>query len=121
MLFGRNSRTADVTANAVPNDVCLRAFDARTKAVDEPATMAISRHHFELVVVNDRLCVHARATGGMQVNAKDLAPGEVMPIVPGDRIVPIPGHGDKLTLRVGFTTAIGVVERIDVSRVPAHP
>jgi hypothetical protein len=120
MLFGRNSRTADVTANAAPNDVCLRVFDARSKAVDEPATMAISRHHFELVVVNDRLCVHARATGGMQVNAKDLAPGEVMPIVPGDRIVPIPGHADKLTLRVGFTTAIGVVERIDVSRAPAY-
>ncbi len=119
VLFGRNSRTPDPSANAAPNDVCLRAFDARTKKVDEPATMAISRHHFELVVVNDRLCVHARATGGMQVNAEDLSSGQVFPVMPGDRIVPIPGRGDKLTVRVAFTSAIGIVERIDVSRTPA--
>jgi hypothetical protein len=119
LLFGRNSRAPDPSANAAPNDVCLRAFDMRTKTIDEPATMAISRHHFELVVVNDRLCVHARATAGMQVNAQDLTAGQVVPIVPGDRIVPIPGRGDKLLLRVTFTNAIGVVERIDVSRSPA--
>jgi hypothetical protein len=81
--------------------------------------MAISRHHFELVVVNDRLCVHAMATGGMQVNAAELKPGHVCPVSPGDRIIPIPGRGDKLTLRVGFTTANRVVERIDLSRAPA--
>lgn len=119
LLFGRNSRTPDPSANALPNDVCLRAYEPRSTKLDEPATMAISRHHFELVVVNDRLCVHARATGGMQVNAQDLTPGQVMPIAPGDRIVPIPGRGEKLTLRAAFTTAIGVVERIDVSRTPS--
>jgi hypothetical protein len=119
LLFGRNSRAPDPSVNAAPNDVCLRAYDTKTKLVDEPATMAISRHHFELVVVNDRLCVHARATAGMQVNTQDLAAGQVLPIVPGDRIVPIPGRGDKLLLRVTFTNAIGVVERIDVSRSPA--
>ncbi|MEO8259099.1 MAG: hypothetical protein ABI868_17255 [Acidobacteriota bacterium] len=119
MLFGRNSRAPDPSANATPNDVCLRAYDARSKQVDEPATMAISRHHFELVVVNDRLCVHARATSGMQVNAEDLTPGQVFAVVPADRIIPIPGRGDKLTLRVGFTNAVRVVERIDVSRTPA--
>lgn len=119
ILFGRNSRTPDPSAKAYPNDVCLRAYEAKTKKVDEPATMAISRHHFEFVVVNDRLCVHATATGGMQVNAADLTSGQVFPIVPGDRIIPIPGRGDKLTLRVGFTNTIRVVDRIDVSRTPA--
>jgi hypothetical protein len=119
MLFGRNSRTPDPASGAAPNDVCLRAYDARTKKIDEPATMAISRHHFELVVVNDRLCVLVRASGGMQVNAEDLTSGQVFPIVPADRIVPIPGRGDKLTLRVAFNSAIGVVERVDVSRSPA--
>ncbi len=119
MLFGRNSRMPAPAANATPNDVCLRAFEPRSKKVDEPATMAISRHHFELVVVNDRLCIHARATGGMQVNSDDLTSGQVFPVMPGDRIVPIPGRGDKLTLRVAFASAIGVVERIDVSRTPA--
>ncbi len=119
MRFGRNSRTADAASNPSPNDVCLRAWDAKAKTVDEPATMALSRHHFELVVANDRLCIHARATKGMQVNAEDLSPGQVFPIVPSDRIVPIPGRSDKLTLRVAFTSAHGEVERIEVSRTPA--
>lgn len=119
MLFGRNSRTAGADPKVSPNDVCLRAYEARTKNVDEPATMAISRHHFELIVVNDRLCIQATATAGMQVNADDLISGQILPLLPSDRIVPIPGRGDKLTLRVGFTSAIGIVERIDVSRTPA--
>ena len=70
-------------------------------------------------VVNDRLCVHARATSGMQVNAEDLKPGQVFAVVPGDRVIPIPGRGDKLTLRVRFANAIRVVDQIDVSRTPA--
>jgi hypothetical protein len=119
MLFGRNSRTVAPSATVAPNDVCLRAYEAKTKKVDEPATMAISRHHFELVVVNDRLCVHARATKGMQVNAEELTPGQVCAIVPGDRIVPIPGRSDKLALHVRFTSSIGVVEHVEVSRTPA--
>jgi hypothetical protein len=116
MLFGRNSRKPEPPD--APNDVRLRVQDARTKKVDEPATMALSRHHFELLVVNDRLCVLTRASGGMQVNAEDLTSGQVFPVVPGDRIIPIPGRADKLTIQVRFATAIGVVERIDVSRTP---
>jgi hypothetical protein len=54
LLFGRNSRKPDATANGSPNDICLRAFDAQGATVDEPATMAISRHHFEFAVINDR-------------------------------------------------------------------
>jgi hypothetical protein len=119
VLFGRNTRSPEPAATVSPNDVCLRAFDPRTRQVDEPATMAISRHHFELIVVNDRLCVQARATKGMQVNNETLTPGEVVPLAPGDRIVPIPGRGDKLTVRVGFANGLGVVNRIDVSRTPA--
>jgi len=119
LLFGRNSRAPNATTNGSPNDVCLRAFDAQGANVDEPATMAISRHHFELAVINDRLCLQARATSGMQVNGDDLTSGQVVPLAPGDSIVPIPGRPDKMTLRVGFTNAIGLVERVDVSRTPA--
>ena len=107
--------------NVTANDVCLRAFDTRTKKLDEPATMAISRHHFDFVVVNDRLAVQVRASGGMQVNGETLTAGQVFPLAPGDRIIPIPGRGDKLTLRVAFTNGIGVVNRIDVSRTPPVP
>jgi hypothetical protein len=117
LLFGRNSRPP-VSVDTTANDVCLRAFDPRTRKVDEPATMAISRHHFDFVVVNDRLAVQVKASGGMQVNGETLAAGQVFPVAPGDRIIPIPGRGDKLTVRVAFTNGIGVVNRIDVSRTP---
>lgn len=116
LAFGRNSRNADP-----PNDVCLRVYDSRSGHIDEPATMAISRHHFDFVIVNDRLCVQARATTGMEVNGATLAAGDLLPVVPADRIVPIPGRPDKLTLQVAFVDAIDAVERITVSRSPAAP
>jgi hypothetical protein len=119
LAFGRNSRTRHPEHNPAPNDVCLRAYDARTGAIDEPATLAISRHHFDLLVLNDRLCVQARATSGMQVNGSQLEAGDVLPLVNGDRIVPIPGRPDKLTLQVSFAQAIDTVERVDITRTPA--
>lgn len=119
LAFGRNSRTAGPAAGTAPNDVCVRADDARTGEVDEPATMAISRHHFDLVVVNDRLCLLARTTRGLQVNEQTLAAGALVALAPGDRIVPIAGRPDKLSLQVDFSTSIGSVDRIDVRRTPA--
>jgi hypothetical protein len=115
---GRNSRSPDPGANAAPNDICLRAYDSRTGQVDEPATLAISRHHFDFVVVNDRLGVHARTTHGMELSGVPLASGAISPLKPGERLVPIPGRPDKLTLQVAFTSSIGSVDRITISRTP---
>lgn len=117
LACGRNSRESRATGTA-PNDLCLRAYDSSGR-LDEPATMAISRHHFDLVVVNDRLCVHARTSRGLQVNGHDVASGAVVPLAPGDRIVPIPGRPDKLSVRVAFKSTTGVVERVEISRSPA--
>lgn len=119
LICGRNSRTADPASQEVASDVSLRAYDVRTGGLDEPVTMAISRHHFDLVVVNDRLCLQARTTRGLQLNSENLSAGEVAVIEPGDRIVPIPGRPDKLTLQVSFASSIGTVERILLSRTPA--
>jgi hypothetical protein len=120
LLAGDEARVVPLADGdaAVPSDVCIRAYDARSGSVDEPATMAISRHHFDFLVVNDRLCVQARTTRGMQVNTTDVASGEIVPIGPGDRIVPIPGRPEKLTLQIAFSESIGSVDRIDVSRTP---
>jgi hypothetical protein len=63
--------------------------------------------------------VQARATSGMQVNGSQLEAGDVLPLVNGDRIVPIPGRPDKLTLQVSFAQAIDTVERVDITRTPA--
>lgn len=114
---GRNSRNPSAGANAEPNDICLRVY-GRDGEVDEPATLAISRHHFDLVVVNERLCVHARTTHGMELSGAELASGVVSPIKPGERLVPIPGRPDKVTLQVNFTSSHGSVDRITVSRTP---
>lgn len=89
--------------------------------VDEAATLAISRHHFDLVVVNDRVCVLARTTRGLQVNAQDLVAGQVLPLTSGDRIVPIPGRPDKLCLHVELRSSIGMVDAVHVRRTPVTP
>ena len=117
-MAGRNSRSPDPSTNSTPNDLCLRVYDPRTGEVDEPATMAISRHHFDFVVVNDRLCVHARTTHGMELAGTPLPSGTVMPLRHGERLVPIPGRPDKLQLQVAFTSSIGSVDRITISRIP---
>jgi len=114
---GRNSRNPDPNTNAPANDLSLRVYD-RKGAIDEPATLAISRHHFDLVVVNDRLCIHARTSHGLELNREMIASGAVAPVTPKDRIVPIPGRPDKLTLQVSFSSSSDVVERIDVRRTP---
>ncbi len=119
LACGRNARTPDPSTNAIPSDLCLRAYDPRTGKVDEPATLAISRHHFDLVVVNDRLCVHARSTHGLELNGKPLESGHVEPLADGDRLAPIPGRPDKLALEVRFSASVGSVDRIDICRTPA--
>ena len=102
----------------MPSDLTLRAY-TRTGEVDESATLAISRHHFDLIVVNDRLCVHARSSRGLELSGKALETGQVHPLVPGDRLVPIPGRGDKLSIGVDFATSFGTVDRVEITRSPA--
>jgi hypothetical protein len=116
LSFGRNGRTAQ-GADGIRNDVSLRVYD-RAGATDEPASLAISRHHFDLIVANERLCVHVRTTRGMQLNGRDLAPGAVAAIHQGDHLTPVAGATDRLSLKVVFTASIDGVERIDVRRDP---
>jgi hypothetical protein len=115
---GRNSRTPDPATSAPGNDVSLRVYD-RKGGIDEPATLAISRHHFDLVVVNDRLCLQVRTSHGMELNREVIASGAVSPLTPKDRIVPIPGRPDKLTLNVSYSSSRDTVEQIQVRRTPA--
>jgi hypothetical protein len=115
---GRSGRRYDAEKNPLPNDLSLRPYK-RTGDLDEEAAVFISRHHFDFVVLNDRLCVLARGGNGLQVNDRKLANGEIAAIEDGDRIFPMPGHPDKLSLKVRFLTSLGSVERAEISRVPA--
>ncbi len=118
MICGRNSRTPDPSAQATPSDVCLRAYDSRTGSIDEPATLAISRHHFDVVVANDRLYVQAKAPGGIELNGELVPSGTVAELRPGDRLVPIPGRPEKLALQVAFVKSRNSVEKINLTRTP---
>jgi len=119
LTFGRNSRTPS-SQGGDTNDVCLRVY-RRDGVLDEAATMAVSRHHFELVVANERLCVLATTSRGMQVNGHGVASGALVELTSGDRIQPIAGHTNRLTLGIEFKASMGVVERVTVRKLaPAH-
>jgi hypothetical protein len=55
----------------------------------------------------------------MELNREVIASGAVSPLTPKDRIVPIPGRPDKLTLNVSFSSSGDTVEQIQVRRTPA--
>jgi hypothetical protein len=117
LACGRNSRGPFDDPKVLVNDVCLRAYN-RSGALDEPATLAISRHHLDLVVINDRLCVQVRSRHGVDLSGRRLTSGDVAPFQPVDRLVPILDHPDRLTLQAEFAKAYDWVERIEVRRTP---
>lgn len=119
LTFGRNSRTA-AGAESETNDVCLRVY-LKDGTLDEAATMAVSRHHFELVVANERLSVVATTSRGMQVSGHAVASGALVDLTNGDRIQPIAGHLNRLTLGVEFLAARDVVDRVIIRKLaPAN-
>lgn len=120
LSFGRNRRGPAPEPGMIANDVCLRAY-ARSGEVDEAATLAISRHHFDLVVVNERLCLRAAASKGLQVAGRAVSAGQLVALASGDDVVPIPDHPEKLSLRVTFTHAFDTVEHVTITRTPAVP
>lgn len=115
VVCGRNSRTTD----SDPTDLCIRAYSSRTGDLDEAATMAISRRHFTMVVANDRLYVQALAASGIELNGEPVEINTLAPLKTGDRIVPIPGHPEKMTLQLAFAKTRSSVDRITLSRTPA--
>lgn len=118
LVCGRNSRRPR-DAGTLPSDLCLRAYHPQTGALDEAGTLAISRHHFDVLVVNDRLCLHVRTTHGVDLNGKTLAAGALVPLASGDRLAPIPGRADIVALQVRFVASFGSVERVELHRTPA--
>lgn len=120
LACGRAGRQFDAARNPLPSDLSLRVHDPRTGALDERAVAFISRHHFDLLVMNDRLHVVPRGGNGLEVNGKRLAIGGVHELADGDELVPIPGHRELLALKIRFRAALGIVETIEIAREPAE-
>ncbi|MEO1175382.1 MAG: hypothetical protein AAFX94_25525, partial [Myxococcota bacterium] len=55
LALGRSGRERDPERNPAPMDVTLRAY-GRAGALDLETSNRVSRHHFDFVVLNDRLC-----------------------------------------------------------------
>lgn len=119
LACGRAGRQYDAEHNPLPSDLSLRVHDPRTGEVDERAAVFISRHHFDLLVMNDRLHVVPRGSNGLEVNGQRLAIGSVHELGDGAEIVPIPGHRERLALKIRFRAALGIVETIELAREPA--
>ncbi|MEM1419886.1 MAG: FHA domain-containing protein [Pseudomonadota bacterium] len=119
LAMGRSGRERDPERNPSPMDVSLRAYGA-SGALDLETSNRVSRHHFDLVVLNDRLCVHVRSAKGAIINDRQLAAGSVEPINDGDLITPSGDVAGRIGLRAHFrSNPHGVVERIDLRRDPS--
>ena len=85
LAFGRRSR--DPVGDDPPMDITLRVY-GRDGTLDTAASSRVSRHHFDVLVLNERLVVHARSGKGLLVNDREVLPGAVVPIADGDVITP---------------------------------
>jgi hypothetical protein len=118
LTCGRNGRRFDAQKNPTPSDLSLRVYDPRTGQIEEEPTFAISRHLFDLLVLNDRLCIQARGGSGLEHNGRLLAPGEMTVVRSGDRLVPLPGQSEKLALGIRFRPVTGIAEQVEIVREP---
>ena len=97
-------------------DVSLRAY-ARDGGLDRDASTRVSRHHFDLLVLNERLVLHARSGKGALVNGKEVPSGAVVPIGDGDTIAPAKDVANAIAMRTRFRTGqFGRIQQIELIR-----
>ena len=110
LMFGRSSREAHPEHNPAPMDVSLRAY-LRDGSLDRDASTRVSRHHFDLLVLNERLVLHARSGKGALVNGREVPSGAVVPIEDGDIIAPAKDVANAIAMRARFRA--GQHEHVD--------
>ncbi len=116
LAFGRSDRERS-DANPLPMDVRLRCYNA-TGELDVDQSLLLSRHHFDLLVLNDRLVVFARSGKGLALNGKMLGSNTITDVNDGDVIAPLAGQARSLSLQVKFISDMhGSVNTIEVARL----
>lgn len=96
-------------------DVRLVA-STRDGKLDEPASLGISRRHFELCVENARLVLRVESDRGAWINGQHVPRGSSTPLRDGDRFSPIAKDRGRIAVTASFETHHGVVETITFSR-----
>lgn len=116
LCFGRSSRELHAETNPAPMDVSLRAYE-RGGGLDATTSTRVSRHHFDLLVLNERLVLHARSGKGALVNGQEVASGSVTAIADGDLIAPARDVAEAIQMRVRFRSGQhGRVNEIELIR-----
>ncbi|MEO0983159.1 MAG: FHA domain-containing protein [Pseudomonadota bacterium] len=114
LSFGRSR----AKKRAGPNDVRL-LVDAPGGGLDEDASMAISRRHFEIYVENDRLMLRVESENGVRLNDEPLARGQTAALKDGDQISPLPKRPDALSVSVRFNAYADEINAAIFTRQPA--
>ncbi|MEM9725224.1 MAG: hypothetical protein AAF909_07165 [Pseudomonadota bacterium] len=114
LAVGRSGRVADPERNPAPMDLSLRAY-GRDGGLDREASLRLSRHHFDLLVLNDQLVVHARSGKGVSISGREVRSGALEPVADGDVITPCQDVDLGVAARF-HATPHGVVERITLRR-----
>lgn len=89
--------------------------------IDEPASRAISRHHFGLYLENDRLMLRVESERGGWLNDRHLTQGATIALADGDRFSPLVDGPGGATLTVRFDQHHGLVENVTLTRTPPAP
>jgi len=108
---------ARTRASGGPNDVRLLVSDARG-VIDEAASRAISRQHLCLSITGGRLVLFVESELGAWVDGVHAARGALVPLRDGSRIKPLPPSASPLELALRMEARYGVVESVEVTRLP---
>ena len=63
--------------------------------------------------------MQALAPGGLEVNGAPVEVNSLIEMKSGDKLTPIPGHPEKVTLQLAFAKTRNSVDRVTLSRTPA--
>lgn len=116
LAFGRAERIIDSELNPFPMDVTLRCY-TRSGELDSDCSMRISRHHFDVLVLNDRLTLFVRSGKGVLLNEVLHQSNSLIPVSDGDRVMPLDDHPEAIRLCFKFANSLhGVVESVQITR-----
>jgi hypothetical protein len=109
---GRNGRARDDRQDEQPNDLCLRVYDAASRALDRDASAAISRRACDFLLANDRLYLRSLTETGVAVNGGRLAGGMARVVMDGDCFAVPAGPGRRVAFGATFNVSGGLVTQI---------
>ena len=120
MSAGRAGRGFHAETNPEPNDIALPVYKDDGSTIDIDASLRISRRHFDLMIMNDRLYAAVLGARGAIINGEQVSQHSVRPLEDGDTILLARGIDQMPAIRVRFDSQRGDVDTIMVERTTAR-